>query len=607
MGRAAPSKLRRHSEGGLVKRITRRDLLRYLGGLSVMALGGVATREVTRGFTSSPSADRAIGSASANSRDPWLRARSTSSPSSSFADTVAHAPHHQATSEVSQTTLTQSSIGTTSSPGGGVEAATTTQITSEASNVSATSSTTPLVSAGTIELVGVLAATTVPRGAVAKVVGNIELRGDLVIEGLLTGIDTFAIEGNGFQIAVSNGGQIDLRGRSKTGWVRGASPTGWEGGDRVLSAPAGAGQYDSFSSGMLESVRLSDGRSIAPEQFNLSRTIVINNVSRLMFHHGAGRQTLKYLAVTNSGISDQLGFYPIHFHLNGDSTRGSLVEGVVVENGQNHAFVPHASHGITFLDCIAFDTSGDAYWWDPPPPDGGDLNDTHDTLWQHCLAASVHSPSTDHRLSAFFLGRGSGNRCIDCTAVAVRGGKNSSGFHWPEKAGGLWEFRDCVAHNNAATGIFTWQNNPDAHVIQNFIAYRCGRAGIEHGAYRNNYRYLNVSVTETTRAVIAHALPKDDGSLLFENLVSDSDLVIAKHNQPSSSPVVYRRCNFPRVVLQEATDGGGEPGIHQFEDSGLDPGRFDVANIHPRSVLRIMEAGRPVWQWSQGSWAVPNG
>ena len=114
----------------------------------------------------------------------------------------------------------------------------------------------------------------------------------------------------------------------------------------------------------------------------------------------------------------------------GNASRGSLVEGCVVREAGHHAFVPHASHGVTFRDCVAHDTMSSAYWWDP-----GAGNATRDAVLDRCVASNVHTDGTDFRLSAFWLGQGEGNVAIGCVAVGVLGNKNASGFQWPEDAG----------------------------------------------------------------------------------------------------------------------------------------------------------------------------
>ena len=589
--------------------MTRREILRRLAGVSVLGAGATAVRSVIGAGGDSDARSTAAMQSARSSTTTSLRNTTSAS--------LDHAHHTAETSPGSMQTTGRltahpSTTGTPpTSAAGTTSAAPTATSTASAAPTAATStsSAAPQVATGTSELRGVLGPTTIAIGSVATIVGDVELRGDLVVEGVLTSVARFTLHGNGFQIEVRNGGQLDLRGVPKSGWVRGVAPNGWQSGDRVLTAPAEHGRYgpSDFQAGSPGVMGLADGRSISAEQFNLTRSITIDNVSRIMFHMGAGRQVLKHIALTNSGTSGKLAFYPIHFHFNGNSSRGSIVEGVVVENGKNHAFVPHASHGITFLDCVAYNTIGDAYWWDAPPAKGDTSNDTHETVWQHCLAAIVNSPSESnhHRLAAFVLGDGLGNICIDCTAVGVGGGNNSSGFNWPEGRSSVWQFRGCVAHNNKSDGIFTWQNNPEAHRVEDFIAYRCGRAGIENGAYSNNFQYLNASLTDTGKGVISHALTRSEGGgpLTFENVVSNNDLLIARHRFTSTFAVVFRACRFPKVVVNEVGDEAGEPSIHEMMDTGLQPASIDVSAIHPASIMRISEQGSVRWEWSGGAWS----
>jgi hypothetical protein len=578
-----------------MKKMTRREILRQLAGISVLGLVATGVRAaVNNGQPQSQ--PFAIPQSSTTTRADRPSTSTTGVRNSSASTEHAH----------SAADTTESTAATTVTP-----AETTSPVTSSTTTTSGTpiadattTSAAPQVAVGTSELSGVLGPTTIASGTVATIVGDVELRGDLVVEGVLTSVDTFTLRGNGFQIEVRNGGQLDLRGKPKSGWVRGAGASGWQAGDRILTAPTEPGRYalSDFHTGSPGVVTLADGRTIAAEQFNLTRSITIDNVSRIMFHMGAGRQVLKHVAVTNSGISGKLAFYPIHFHLNGNSTRGSIIEGVAVENGRFHAFVPHASHGITFLDCVAHNTMGEAYWWDPPPSKGDTLNDTHDTVWQHCLATYVVRAAgiETHRTSAFSLGKGSGNRCVDCTAVGVQGGNQTSGFHWPENAAGVWEFRGCVTHNNASTGIFTWQNNPDAHIIDNFIAYRCGRSGIEHGAYANNYVYRNAVITDAEWAVRQHAISRDDRSLVFEAVIGNNRLLVDGHKSQSVLPNFYRACRFPGVTYDELGNSGSSHNV--YENCGLVPANFDLLGIKPGSLIEIVEGGVLVHRWAAGSW-----
>lgn len=463
----------------------------------------------------------------------------------------------------------------------------------------------------------------VPAGQHWHITGDVNLTGDLIVEGLLTGIDTFTLTGNGFQIVVQNGGRLDLAGRHRSGWVRwgdnvsgSAAQPDWQVGDRLAVSPTKSGiftpQFTTWTGSWVTLTRplnspdvtLVDGRVMVPEVANLSQTVTLRNLRRIHFHDGAGVQTLKWLRVLDSGVAGILGDYPIHFHLNGEASRGSVVEGVTVENGQNHAFVAHASHGITFHDCAAIVTIGRPFWWDPPPGGNNDdpTNDSDDIVWDHCLVGYSISTSIDN--AGFQLGGGQRNTCTDSVAYGIMGGKQSSGFIWPEKGQAVWTFHDCLAHNNKEDGIFTWQNDARQHVIERFTAYRCPRHGVEHGAYINRFQYLDVSLTDCGYPVKSNALSVGGQPILFEDVVANGKLMVATHKLPSGTAIIFRRATFTGVDYFEAS--GNEGSFHKFEDCGAwcVPAAFNLgANIKPTSTIEIWNSGVLAHRWAAGVWS----
>ena len=287
------------------------------------------------------------------------------------------------------------------------------------------------------------------------------------------------------------------------------------------------------------------------------------------------------------------GRYPLHFHHNGDASRGSLVEGVVVRQSGNRAFVPHASHGITFRDTIAYDVWEDPYWWDERTP-----NQSHDTVFDHTIAAVVQD-DPDHRgytLSGFVLGEGSNNSITNSVAVGVR--NKGAGFHWPSGANSaefnVWRFDHNIAHNNKPNGIFVWQNDDNCHVIENFVAFRNGRVGVNHGAYNNDFVYDNAILFENADGAIRqHAGPKvssdcvagDGYSLAWRGLKADGALRFDSHSQPWGRPLLLKDCVLEGVIV----DSGQNPTMADFVDcarpngADLAPADFDLVKAGSRA------------------------
>lgn len=291
---------------------------------------------------------------------------------------------------------------------------------------------------------------------------------------------------------------------------------------------------------------------------NLERDIKITGNGYIKWVAGSLPAILRYVEIeVNSGTC--AGCYPLHWHLNGNGSRGTLVEGVVIKNSPNHAFVPHGSHGITFRDTIAVNTAGDPYWWNPPDFQSRDHSDnTDDVLWDHALADGVTNAPGDprgFRLSAFRLAEGHGNAVINSVARNVNPShpKNCSGFHWPEAEGATWIFTNNASFRSACNGIFVWQNNQIDHIIDGFRG-----DGIEQGAYTNRYDYRNVDVD----FVISHAV----GWSINGGSLGD---VVVRRQTILGNPVRFSNVLIASFTMNNAENGGSTPATFILTNTNL--------------------------------------
>lgn len=446
----------------------------------------------------------------------------------------------------------------------------------------------------------------VPAGEHWHIVGDVNLTGDLIVEGLLTGIDTFTVQGNGFTVFFQNGGRADLHGKVKAAWGPwGTDTTGWVTGDRLAIAPAKAGvfvpselawsNWSAARPANSPDVTLLDGRVAKPEVLNLSQSIVFENLARgFHFHDSAGVQNLSDVRFLNCGTPGVVGSYSCHFHLLGENSRGSLLERVVVEGGKNNAFVPHGSHGITFKDCAVYKATGAGYWWDYPLNPDHTANNSNDILYDHCLVLMATQIGFD-------LGAGAGNAVVDSVAACVQGGVNGPGFHWPSSVnqnigGVVWQFQRNMAHNNKK-GIFVWQNDAHPHLIEDFVAYRNKLIQVDHGAYTNNYVYKRLVLMGGSEASFKlHAR----GGILVEDVLADTPLLIFKHLADATEFVTFRRCQFPSAIYTEM--GGTEQALSwiRYDDAGWTPAKFTLTAPNPESIIEIYEAGALTHRWAGG-------
>lgn len=248
-------------------------------------------------------------------------------------------------------------------------------------------------------------------------------------------------------IWVVGDGVLDLRGTRRAGWNRTGTDPSWRPADELVVAPMTSGDHRTFApfrqGSRVPSVTAPDGTVHRAEVANLTRNVRLHgggrNPSGILsddgrFHVmflGNRPQTLRHVELRWVGprgphrrddTDGVLGRYGLHFHRRGDATRGSLIEGVVVRDAGNHAFVPHSSHGITFRDTVAFDTFESAYWWD-----AGDLTD--DTTYDHALAMNIKDyPSfRGYNVRGFSLGGASATASWTAPRWASRVARSTRG------------------------------------------------------------------------------------------------------------------------------------------------------------------------------------
>jgi hypothetical protein len=250
-----------------------------------------------------------------------------------------------------------------------------------------------------------------------------------------------------------------------------------------------------------------------PEILNFSNNVRIEGTSGHRTHwyiHSDSpvTHTIKNVSVRHAGPRKNglrvLGRWPIHLHHSGADVAGLVVENCTVRDGGSFAFVSHDTHDVTFLRCVGHNNQESQFWWDHDVPADVSNNISYvDCVASKTLTGDAGDGTSQLRLSAFYLDRnGTGHSAVGCIAVGVTvGNKSQSGFFWPESdtantqgsVEGQWVFTDCIAHNNAAMGIFAWQNTgfevqPD---WTGYRSYQNGGPGTNSGAYGFNVDVLD--------------------------------------------------------------------------------------------------------------------
>ncbi|HEX2029441.1 MAG TPA: hypothetical protein VHF25_15745 [Nitriliruptorales bacterium] len=369
---------------------------------------------------------------------------------------------------------------------------------------------------------------------------------------------------------VQGAGVLDVQGAIKTPWTRAIGSlsagqqtvtvqdaTGWRVGDEVAITPTGPPNQTDFQRRYDErritavsantltldaplahhhpAVTVAPGVTYAAEVLNLTRNVHLQGTpsgdAHVIFNRVTRPQVLRSFELRHMGVGNPLhvvtGRWGLHFHMAGDASRGSLVEGAVARFSGSRTFVPHLSHGITLRGNVAHDVLHDPYWWDAQGCANSCTEDdnppTHDSLWEANVASKVKAGSTaSFQLTGFSLNRGDRNVARGNVAVGVdpEHWVNASGFKWPENSEGVWTFTDNLAHNNVPNGAWVWQVTSRTHPIARFTAYHNAFFGWDHGAYDNNYEFDHLTLYGNgTAQMLMWAVSRGDPSNAGDGLL----------------------------------------------------------------------------------------
>jgi len=445
---------------------------------------------------------------------------------------------------------------------------------------------------------------------------------------------------------VVGNGEVEIAGTAKTAWTRAtgalragarrfavADATGWRAGDEIVVTPTEPTSVDGFADHYdlrtiaavdgttitlerpLEhphpEVTVRDGVTFAAEVLNLTRNVVIEGTEDGRAHilvlssrpQRVAHATLQHMGPqTPNPESDDRepmgieGRYALHFHMVGDGSRGSVVEGVVARDGGNHAFVSHLSNGITYTDCVAHDMAEDPFWWDLGPEDDAAGTPANDIVYERCVAHRIRHGRDKYSIAGFMIGTGEGNVARGCVAAGVMGQTESAAaYHWPQKSideRNTWVFEDNVAHNNANSAIYFWQNNVPRTIVDRFTAYHCGQ-GIFAGAYSNLASYRDTTIYACAGSgLVINAVPRDNQSqgetITFEGMyvdqagLTDYAVDITEHILDTTLETRLTGCTFTGGSrAQVGIAGSVYHQLYRFEDCRFEGNAFWLSDDVP--------------------------
>src|SRR6185369_12701790 len=116
----------------------------------------------------------------------------------------------------------------------------------------------------------------------------------------------------------------------------------------------------------LDAEHLGDGL-YRSEVANLSRNVIVESADpagergHTMYHrHSAG--SISYAEFRHLGKEGVLGRYAIHFHLCGDTMRGSSVVGASIWDSDNRWLTIHGTNYLVVRDCVGYRSKGHGFF-----------------------------------------------------------------------------------------------------------------------------------------------------------------------------------------------------------------------------------------------------
>lgn len=154
------------------------------------------------------------------------------------------------------------------------------------------------------------------------------------------------------------------------------------------------------------------------EVANLTRNVVVESANpdgvrgHTMIHeHSAG--SISYAEFRHLGKRDVLGRYSLHFHLCGETMRGSSVIGASIWDSHNRFLTIHGTDALVVRDCVGFKSIGHGFFLE----DGTEINNILD----HNLAVAIGpGKPLPKQVIPFDPNRGAGFWFANCQNVFTR-------------------------------------------------------------------------------------------------------------------------------------------------------------------------------------------
>lgn len=350
------------------------------------------------------------------------------------------------------------------------------------------------------------------------------------------------------------------------------------------------------------------------EVANLSRNVIVESadpkgVRGHTMYHAFSQGGLSYAQFSHLGKKDVLGRYAIHYHLVGDTMRGSQVLGVSVVDSHNRWITIHGTEYLVVRDCVGYRSVGHGYFME-------DGTEVYNLLDRNLGVQSLHGkklpkqvlPFDGNEGAAFWWanGRNTLTRNVACEndIYGYRYDMQHSKYFnstlpvtMPDgkarevdvRTIGIWRFEDNESHSEGLAGMVVACNGdrqPDTPIRDDKLLETIKSIDWTAPDVKHPHIIRNLTIWEAHYAFRPHS-----PSMLIDGLRIHR--VAYGVYRPAFDNQVYRNVHL--------SNAGGEPFNRGMDDASSQVGRFTVDGLKIDDFSRSSSHHNPIVQMSDNN------
>jgi len=380
--------------------------------------------------------------------------------------------------------------------------------------------------------------------------------------------------------------------------------TGWTAGDRIILTPTQTNYRDKPISeervitavegnvikfaDTLEYVHLGEGDTRG-EVANLSRNVIVESADPAgerghTMYHRYSQGSISYAEFRHLGKKDVLGRYSLHFHLIGNTMRGSYVIGASIHDSHNRWLTIHGTNYLVARDNVGYGSIGHGFFLE-------DGTEVYNVLDRNLAVGCVEGKRLPKQVLPFDQNEGAGfwwANSLNTFTRNVAAGNDLYGFRYEATAGRSFQVTFPVMQPDGTDKLTDIRTLPFVRFEDNEVHSNQGPYGINlgEGVNRVGPDEKHPFVVKNTKIWDVHyGFRPQVPSLLVENMSIQSHYGVY---HPNFDRHVYRDVTI-RSTNTEPFNRGHDDGSEQHGVLTVDGLTFDNIRSGGMPLIQISD------------------